>query len=274
MVLSPLEKWKDPFTVMIVQNSLVSEDPIKNLYHAADLVREGLDEGDVDLVVLPELFATGFDRKIIENPSEISQKTIDVMKEISSRYRTHVAFSTPSIDSGRSYNRTFWMDRKGMVRGHYDKTHLFSRTGEDSLFNAGGTLRIFDIEGVPVGVLTCYEIRYPELALSLAGSGAGILINPAQWPDFRIDQWRTLLRARAIENQVFVVGVNIAGSLGGYTMGGSSCFVEPYGDISGSLGNGPGVLRSVLDPARIDHFRKKILMGNDRRNITMVERIG
>ena len=273
MVRSPLEKWKEPFSVMIVQNSLDCEDPIKNLYSASDLVKEGLDQGDVDLVVLPELFATGFDRKIIEDPREISHRTIDVMMEISSSYGTNIAFSTPHQEDDRSYNRTYWMDRKGSVRGHYDKTHLFSRTGEDSLFNPGGSLRIFDMEGVPIGVITCYEIRYPEIALSLAGSGAGILINPAQWPDFRIDQWRTLLRARAIENQLFVVGVNIAGSLGGYTMGGSSCIVEPYGDISGSLGSGPGVLRSSLDPAKIERFRKNIRMEHDRRNVTRVQRI-
>ncbi|MDG6225050.1 MAG: nitrilase-related carbon-nitrogen hydrolase [Candidatus Thermoplasmatota archaeon] len=272
-MLDPLDHWKEPIVAMVVQNHLSSKDPLENMEMAVGQIRSGLDDDDVDIVVLPELFATGFERKAILNPDRISSRINESMEDISTCYRVNLIYSMPYRDNGSIYNRAFLMDREGRIKGHYDKTHLFSRSGEDRLFSPGGSLRVFEIEGLPIGIVTCYEIRYPELALSLARSGAGVILNPAQWPDFRISQWTTLLRARAIENQLFVIGANITGNIGNYSMGGHSCIVEPFGEPAGSLGGGPGILKCTLDPNKISSFRKKIRMADDRREIDRIERI-
>jgi predicted amidohydrolase len=124
---------------------------------------------------------------------------------------------------------------------------------------------MLDIDNVKAGPLICYEVRFPELSRKLVRAGANILIYPAQWPAFRTFQWEVLLQARAVENQCFVIGVNIHGDHGGSMMGGRSRIFSPFGNILASVDDGPGWSTCIMEPEKMYSLRKKIPVLNEIR---------
>jgi len=257
--------------VMVVQTRVSLGRIEENLHSAIDLAsRDRMPDG-VDVVVFPEFFATGFDFPNLQRDAGMISGLIPELSELAIGMNANILFSIPWQDGPVIRNRTIWMDRMGSIRGHYDKTHLFSRSPEGGSLKGGDRLVIFGIDGWMYGVLTCYEVRYPHLSTALVSMGADVLVYPAQWPTSRIHQWDHLLRARAIESQVFVLGANLCGEHGEMEMGGRSCIVEPFGTTLARLDDRPGAIGAVLDRKSMDRFRRGFPVRRDLRSGLPVE---
>ncbi len=248
--------WREPLRAAVVQTELRLGDSDVNLSRARDIIDDI--KGSQELVVFPEMFSSGFDYDHLEEIAGRSADVMRFMRGISMELSAHLMFTLAVEDGGRIVNRAYLLDPGGEILGHYDKTHLFSPSGEDVHFRCGDKLNMLHMGDVKIGPLICYEIRYPEISRKYALDGAHILVYMAQWPAKRIFQWELLLRARAVENQCFVIGVNICGLHGSTEMGGHSMIVSPFGEVMASLDDRAGWASSELDPERMYRFRRGI----------------
>jgi predicted amidohydrolase len=176
--------------------------------HAAAAAETG-----VDLLVFPEMTLTGFcmDAEELSEPVGGSE-SIQFFRDLAVRYQLSVVFGF--IAKGDGYtNRAVAIDFRGNVVGSYDKVHPFVYAGEDKVFTGGDHLATFDINGFTVGLTICYDLRFPELYSALSSS-CDLVLNIANWPASRHLHWDALLRARAIENQFYMLGVNRTGTDG------------------------------------------------------------
>ncbi|NCB32118.1 MAG: carbon-nitrogen family hydrolase, partial [Clostridia bacterium] len=164
------------------------------------------------------------------------------------------------------HNTALVFDRQGVCLARYDKTHLFSPMGEHEFFQPGNSLCTFRLDGVLCGLLICYDIRFPELARSLALQGMEVLFLPAQWPKQRVPHLSLLCEARAVENQMFVACCNSCGSdASGTHFGGHSCAIDPWGKVLARAGGDPCFLSADCDLSIVAGIRGSINVFQDRR---------
>lgn len=193
-----------------------------------------------DLVVLPEMFSTGF----VTKPEGVAEKdcaTLQWMKEQSSKYGFAIAGSVSTEEDGRFYNRLYFVTPDGQTT-FYDKRHLFSYSGEDKLYTPGASKVIVEWSGVKILLQVCYDLRFPETARNgIMPSGEAeydLAIYVASWPVRRVAAWSSLLVARAIENQCYVLGVNRVGSDPSCEYTGATAAIDPYGATIASCKSG------------------------------------
>ena len=171
-----------------------------------------------------------------------------------------------SIDEQRCHNTSAFYGPDGKLRAVYRKMHLFRLMAEEQYLTAGSRPGLIPTPwGCPAGVAICYDLRFPELLRQYALQGARLLFLPAEWPHPRLTHWQTLLRARAIENQMFVVGCNRVGSSKGSTFCGHSAVVDPWGELVIEGDERPGLLTATIDTALADEVRARIPVFADRR---------
>lgn len=206
--------------------------PEENFRKAERLIGEAA-QGGSDVIVLPETWNTGFFPK--ENLAELSDRDGAMVKErlgaLAKQYGVNlVAGSVANQKADGVYNTALVFDRKGSVIASYDKTHLFTPMGEDNYFQKGDHLAPFTLDGAKCGILICYDIRFPELTRTYAVQGMDMLLVVSQWPAVRIPHLLALSKARAIENQAFVVCCNSCGTAGETVYGGNSSVHDPWGE--------------------------------------------
>ncbi|MEA3280586.1 MAG: carbon-nitrogen family hydrolase [Thermodesulfobacteriota bacterium] len=223
-----------------------------------------LGAGKADIAVLPEMWSCGFDNQRLTVHAEKTGAIIDRLSQAASKYNMIIAGSMPESFEGNIYNTMYVIDSNGDIAGTYRKIHLFSLTGEDKYFSAGNKAVVCKTSIGPVGLMICYDLRFPELCRSLALSQAILVIVSAQWPIGRTRHWDILLRARAIENQIFVVAANRNGKEGDIEYGGHSQFVTPLGDVLDIAGDKACILNARLNLSEISEFRNKIPCLNER----------
>jgi len=164
--------------------------------------------------VLPEMWSTGFAYKTLGELAQQTEAVVAELKELSARHGLVIIGSQPEpAGDGRVYNTAHLIDN-GNVVASYRKLHLFSLLGEDRAFKGGDGWCLADTSLGKIGIIICYDLRFPELSRRLALEGARVICVPAQWPKPRQEHWRTLLRARAIENQLYMVAANTCGMVG------------------------------------------------------------
>ena len=237
--------------ISIVQNAPVKGDWQSNLSDLDNLIGSGC---GADIYVLPEMFATG---QYID-PSEVVQ-TMDGpivrwLREKASTLNAGICGTLPVAENGNVYNRLcFAMPDGTMV--YYDKHHLFTYSGEAEHFSKGDKRIVVEFRGLRILLLICYDLRFPTFSRNRDDYDA--VIYPANWPDKRILAWDTLLRARAIENQCFAIGVNRSGSdeLGFYP--GHSAVISPYGETLIQTDERPQMVSAELDLEQLARFRAK-----------------
>jgi predicted amidohydrolase len=225
---------------------------------------ERLTDQGCQLAVLPEMWCCGFDYK---NLTELAQRTPEVVEEmgrLSDRYGMVLVGSLPEPDGEKVCNTAYLLDR-GKLAGKYRKIHLFSLMNEDRSFTGGDSWLVADTSAGRVGVFICYDLRFPELARRLAVEGAEILAVPGEWPKPREEHWRTLLKARAIENQLFVVATNCCGVTGKLDFFGSSLIIGPKGEFLAEGGYENSELTATLDFAEMENWRQQITCFPDRK---------
>ncbi len=255
---------------------VVMGEPATNRGSAFRGIGEAVEAG-ADVVVLPELWTSGYvwlGGEDYEGPREAAAMaedpgeghTIPRFQEVVSREGIWlVAGSLLEADEGRVYNTSFVIDPRGDVVHRYRKVHLIGLMEEPRHLAAGDSAGIFEMHGWDAGVMICYDLRFPELARSLALQGAEVLFVPAQWPTPRIGHWEILVRARAVENQCFVVACNRVGVGGSDTFPGVSMIVGPAGEVLARGGEATCVLTAELDMDALKDIRDLLPVFSDRR---------
>ncbi len=253
--------------ICCIQMNVCAANPEANFSHAEALLTKAAKQKS-DVILLPELWNTSFAPGRIDAnlADEGGARTKALCCSLAQRFGVNiVAGSVLTRKSGVEYNTAYAFDREGNCIAEYDKTHLFSPMGEGEAYAAGNEAVTFALDGVTCGVLTCYDLRFPELSRALALSGAKILFLPAEWPRQRSGQMTTLLCARAIENQVFAALCNGCGSAFGTRFGGRSAIVDPLGKVLAKAGTNERVIFTEIDLEAQENVRKDIPVFIDRR---------
>ena len=201
--------------ITVIQNDLKWEDKAANL---ASFEQKILQYGEkMEVVLLPEMFNTGFSMKPSEYAESMEGETVQWMRRIAAEKRIILAGSLMIKENGLYYNRLVWMLPTGEY-GVYDKRHLFAYAGEDAHYSSGNKRLIASVNGWKINLQVCYDLRFPVWARQTVphdendeNAEYDVLVYVANWPEKRVHAWRTLLQARAIENQCYVVGVNRVG---------------------------------------------------------------
>jgi len=218
-------------SVTLIQTALYWEDKNRNLAMLEDKIM-GIDE-KTNLVILPEIFSTGFSMRPTVLAETMDGQTIEWMKKISNAKKIIVTGSIIIEDNGHYFNRLIWMLPNGNY-GFYDKRHLFAYAGEDQHYTAGNKRLITSVNGWKINLQICYDLRFPVWARQQSNESPeyDLIIYVANWPERRNHAWKTLLTARAIENQSYVIGVNRVGEDGNQiNHSGDSMLIDPLGNI-------------------------------------------
>ena len=242
----------------LIQADQVWKDPAANRSRVERLV---MSQDETDLIVLPEMFATGF----VTEPEGVAEsddsESLGLMKKLAAARNCAVAGSLAIRETatGAYRNRFYFVKPDGSVQ-YYDKHHLFTHSGEHLRYSPGKERVIVEYKGVRILLQVCYDLRFPVFARNKAvGEGADydLILYVASWPVQRIEAWDTLLRARAIENQCYVAGVNRVGEDPGNKYCGHSTFIDPYGKtLSICKENEVDSVTCEIDPTLLVSFRK------------------
>jgi predicted amidohydrolase len=218
-------------SISIIQTSLFWEDKLRNLAMLEEKIM-GINE-TTNLVILPEMFSTGFSMKPEILAETMDGETLDWMKRIAASKKVILTGSLIIKENGNYYNRLIWMLPNGTV-GFYDKRHLFAFAGEDQFYTAGNKRLITSVNGWKINLQICYDLRFPVWVRQQPTETPeyDLIIYVANWPERRNHAWKTLLTARAIENQCYVIGVNRVGEDGNkINHSGDSMLIDPIGTI-------------------------------------------
>lgn len=242
-------------TVSFVQTSLKWHEPDAN---RADLTRF-LDDISIptDLIVLPEMFATGFSMEAAAHAEPTEGPTLEWMRHHAAKHDAVVMGSIMVAEQGKFYNRLLWVRPDGSY-SHYDKRHLFRMAGEHEVYTAGKHRLIEEWRGWRICPLTCYDLRFPAWSRNPANAPYDLLIYVANWPAARRTAWMTLLRARAIENLTYTMGVNCVGlDNKSQPYDGDSALIDMKGEYLVEVGNQETCITRTLRRADLDSFRKR-----------------
>lgn len=187
------------------------EDKESNLIKCEKYIKEA-SLHDAELIIFPEMTLTGFslDTNLISE-DESSSITITHFKKLSKEYNIAIIFGVVIKEEIKSSNRVYFINNLGEIVDYYKKIHPFSFANEDKYYIGGNELKTIDYKGIKFGLTICYDLRFSNLYFELAKLNTSCIINIANWPKKRVDHWNTLLKARAIETQQFIIGVNRIG---------------------------------------------------------------
>jgi predicted amidohydrolase len=253
------------------QMDIAWERPKENFRRVEEMV-ERTAPSRPDLIVLPEMFATGFSMES-EMVAEFAGETREFLADLATRLSVFVLGGYAEPAEPRPANACSIFTPAGAEILHYRKIHPFSLAGEEEHYIGGETVETTEVEGIRVTPLICYDLRFPE-PFRAAAPDTDLFCVIANWPSKRREAWSTLLRARAIENQAYVLGVNRVGMGGGEPHTGDSALLDPFGQAiaentppagTGSGDSRPGVLIGTVDPEEVARVRERFSFLKDRR---------
>lgn len=253
--------------ISLIQMNMHEGDTEYNFLHAEWLLKKAA-EYSPDVIILPETWNTGFFPKtgLPESADRDALRTKALLRDISGSYGAYIVGGSVTERKGADiYNTCYIYDDKGVNIASYSKNHLFSPMREQLYYKKGDSLCVFSIKGVKCAVCICYDIRFPELIRRLALEGIKILFVPMQWPRERTEQMKLLIRARAVENQIFTVACNSAGLFDGTVFGGCSFVSSPLGEVLDSCAESEEILTVNADISVIDGIKRNMDVFNDRR---------
>jgi len=269
-------------TVTTIQTNLHWEEKSANLRMLEEKI--AAIEERTELVVLPEMFSTGFSMKPSELAEDMEGETMAWMKRVSRENGIILTGSFIATENAGYYNRLVWMLPNGQY-GYYDKRHLFGYAGEDKHYQAGNKRLIASVNGWKINLQVCYDLRFPVWARNRvldpdqnrAGAPASttspyydLLVYVANWPERRSHAWKTLLCARAIENQCYVIGVNRVGSDGNNIYhSGNSLVIDPLGQVLYHMADQEDVSTITLQKEKLEEVREKFPFWKDADSFTI-----
>lgn len=245
----------------LAQTCIVWEDKAANYKKAEYMLRQAKAH-HADTIFFPEMSFTGFSMNISATAEE-DEATLTHMRRLSAAYQMHIGFGWVKACGERAQNHYTVLNQTGEVLSDYIKIHPFSYSGEDKQFQGGSEISFFKINHILCSSFICYDLRFPEI-FQAASKQAEVIVVAANWPASRSEHWKTLLRARAIENQVYIVAVNCVGTIGGTEYLGDSCVFNPYGENQAGGGAVEGLIYYEI-PGDTAVFRRDFPIRQDRR---------
>jgi predicted amidohydrolase len=263
--------------VSAIQMDIALGNAERNRSQALRLVEDALRRGS-KIVVLPELWLTGYARNIHELAEDVFRgPTVTALVRLAREYNAYIFGSIPEKGAdGRLYNSMPIVTPNGVV-DVYRKAHMFKLINEHLIFSPGNKLVVLDTEFGRVGFAICYDIRFTEMIRAMVFNGIKILVVPAEWPCQRVDAWIALVRGRAVENQIYVIAANRVGKDDTGRYCGHSAIVNPYGDYVAEAGSKEEVILTAdIDLEEVDRAREQVLALKDLapeiyRNIAIVK---
>lgn len=245
--------------VTLVQSDIIWKDVAANLRLAETLMEE---KTDSDMFVLPEMFSTGFVTEPTDDVADTGA-VLEWMRSAAARYSAAIVGSVMVKQGSEYFNRMYFVRPDGSFE-QYDKRHLFTYGGEHRRYSRGEDKVVVEYLGVRFLLLVCYDLRFPVWSRYETSKEYDAIIYVANWPTSRQEVWNVLLRARAMENQCYVVGVNRVGTDAACEYSGGSVVVSPYGKLIVECGCECGCASGELDMEKLRAFRAKFPVLEDR----------
>jgi len=251
--------------ISLAQLNLKFGDPQWNFDRAIQMIAEAA-RRQSDCILFPELWTSGYDFEHALDHVHSNRSISADLSALAQEYRLWLGGSMLEEQDGQLFNTFTMFSPDGVSSYKYQKIHLFRLMDEHHWFLPGDHLQSIDLPLGKVGMAICYDLRFPEMFRKYALEGCRIILMPAEWPIIRVQHWKLLTRARAIENQIVVAAVNCVGKIGNETFGGSSAIIDPWGDaiIEGN-DHDEALLTAEVDLDQVSTVRQKIPVFNDRR---------
>jgi predicted amidohydrolase len=259
-------------TISIAQIHTAQADPEANLKKGEARIQEAAERGS-DLICFPEMWTTGFNWEQNRKLAGLQEETIEKVSQMAKRYHIWINGTMLTLNEEEKISNTsILFDASGNTVAVYHKTHLFTFAHEEQHMTPGKSLCLADTPWGLMGLSICYEIRFPEIFRTYALRGAKIVLSPIAFPHPRLRHWKILSRARAIENQMYLVGINHVGS---ETFGpsnppvtyfGASVIIDPWGEtVIEATETEEELLTATIDLDRVDEIRSMMKVLSDRR---------
>jgi omega-amidase len=261
-------KCMSTLTITTIQTNLQWENKTANL----QLLKEKINSINekTEIIVLPEMFTTGFTMQPQMFAETMDGETIEWMREIATINKVIITGSIIIKENDAYYNRLIWMLPNGEL-GYYDKRHLFAYGEEDKHYTPGKKRLIASVKGWKINLQVCYDLRFPVWARQQSEAEYDVLIYVANWPERRIRAWKTLLCARAIENQCYVVGVNRIGNDGNNIYhSGDSLIIDPLGEVLYHMTDVEDIFTITLEKEKLNEIRTRFPFGKDSDQFTIL----
>lgn len=252
---------KEELKVVLIQTSLVWENPQANRDYFSSKIKET--NSGTDVIVLPEMFTTGFTMNAKPLAETMEGETINWMKQIAAESGSAITGSLIIKENGNFYNRLLFITPQGELF-QYDKKHLFTLANEQDHYSPGTKKLIVEYKGWKICPLICYDLRFPVWARNV--ENYDVLIYVANWPEIRTKAWDILLQARAIENMAYCIGVNRVGKDGkDFNYVGHSAVYDPLGELVTTVNfENEGLILTTLKKSHINDARKKLKFLEDK----------
>lgn len=255
--------------IALVQLDIVWESKKINCDRAEFFIKKALQE-NCDIIAFPEMFNTGFSMNVAAIAEDENGKTALYLSRMAKRYGINLiaGFATKAFKEKKGRNMAFVYDRKGELVSKFTKLHPFSLSNEDRYYIPGRDTVTFNLDGMPSSIFICYDLRFPEVFRKIAREVQSIFVI-ANWPTARKEQWELLLKARALENQCFVIGVNRIGTDGnGIRYPGASHIYNPSGIDICSGGEKEEFVTGIINPDDVNTIRSNFPVLEDMRYLT------
>jgi predicted amidohydrolase len=250
--------------VTLIQSDIIWEDRISNLKNYQEKLNQ---IESTDLIILPEMFTTGFSMSPKGISESMNGETIQWMKANASKMNSAICGSIIIEEDGKYFNRFIWVSPDGSIH-HYDKRHLFSFAGENKNYTPGDEKIIIEYKGWKICPLICYDLRFP--VWSRNSEDYDLLIYVANWPDKRKSAWKSLLTARAIENQCYVIGVNRVGEDSKNYYSGDSSLINALGETLYTNSHIEEIYSTTISKYDLNKVRTQLPFLNDKDNYKII----
>jgi predicted amidohydrolase len=253
--------------VTLIQSDIIWEDRISNLKKYQEKINQ---IESTDLIILPEMFTTGFSMSPKSISENMNGETIQWMKQNAHKMNSAICGSTIIEEDSKYFNRFIWVNPDGSIH-HYDKRHLFSFAGENENYTPGNEKIIIEYKGWKICPLICYDLRFP--VWSRNSEDYDLLIYVANWPDKRKSAWKSLLTARAIENQCYVIGVNRVGEDSKNYYSGDSSLINALGETLYTNSHIEEIYSNTISKYDLNKIRTQLPFLNDKDNFKIIDLI-
>lgn len=248
--------------IALAQMNIEFENKLKNKEKCLSFIKNAKDKAS-DLIIFPEMTLTGFSMNTAYI-SEDNNETLNWFKAQASHNKLFIGFGHVVNEANKCKNRFTIVSPIGKVLLSYDKIHPFSYSLEDKYYEGGNTIVYTQIGDFNVSPFICYDLRFPEI-FQIASKESNLITVAANWPKSRRDNWITLLKARAIENQCYVAGVNAIGVIDGFEYSGDSIIIDPIGNILAKAEQKEQLVITDINHKEVIRFRTHFSIKNDRR---------
>ncbi|WP_026699545.1 carbon-nitrogen family hydrolase [Salibacterium aidingense] len=254
--------------VSSLQMDIVPGDPAANRAKVEVFIQKEVEQTRPDVIVLPEMWTTAYTLPELPKVADHQDsKTIPFLQHLAAKHQTHLIGGSIAYQSGDDmFNRALIINNKGELVYHYDKLHLVPMLQEPAYLSGGqNKAQVFELDGLKMGIIICYDLRFPELLRALALEGAQAVFIVAEWPEARRSHWYHLQIARAIENQCYIISSNRIGSYNEVEFAGTSMIIDPWGNVlaEGSQDQAETV-RAEIHPEQVTDVRRQVPVFDSR----------